>query len=177
MVLRFAPPQNTYKHEKTETWPPSVFWVETNKNHHSQLRTLQLKLRNLIIISTVLFEKKTAMLWRFPGSFGCFFRTRIFTPRNGGVDWEHLFHELNIPIVYSREAPKNKKKHRQTTLQRGFFSVFLGDVFWRVFFFAHWGRKNEGNRRVGALMWLRDSFGWGRRSFVLFFFQMQMPFL
>ena len=22
----------------------------------------------------------------------------------GGVDWEHLFHELNIPIVYSREA-------------------------------------------------------------------------
>lgn len=68
----------------------------------------------------------------------CCFSKRIFDS-HGGVDWEHLFHELNIPIVYSREAQNLGR-------------VWKGERFWddgRVVFALVVERKC--NRRVVAV--------------------------
>lgn len=34
------------------------------------------------------------------------------------IDWEHLFHELNIPILYSREASLQSKRASLMDLYR-----------------------------------------------------------
>ena len=98
---------------------PSVFWVETNKNHHSQLRTMQLKLRNLIILPQFLFEKKQPMLWRMPGVLA-FFLKRILTPRTEVL----IGNIFSMNWIFPSSTPERRKKNTGKRLCKG-ISVFL----------------------------------------------------